>query len=720
MRQVVNDMNLFSSGNDTLFQSIIAEAPLGIISVADTGHILSCNHAASSTFGYREEEIIGKSFPILFPTIHGSTFHSLFQQGNQSIPSYNQEWIGLHKNGASFSIDVHTTIITNSTPRILAIYVKQNQSQKSDLYQSLFEQNPFLVYSTDLQGRIFSLNHASEQILGYSAHELIGRSYQDLMMFEEDRTAESIRFRRVLQGGHYKLEIPFCNKRGHLIYICLISFPKVFESQVVGVYFMGFDITARKQTERALMMAQEDLKNTLQMQKGMTFKFIKSGKEFIYTMADGELLYRLGLTPEYVVGRRMQDVLPYLQSKRSYYEKAWQGETVSYEENVIGVCYVASLRPIMRNDRVVEVIASCIDITERKKAEEELRSTKDLLESLFTNSTDAIYVLDLDGTVLRINHAFEKMYGWSSDEVVGRPLHDFVPNDSQQMIFVCRDKQENDYITSYETLQERRDGSKIYVSLSLSPIHDATGRIVGTATISRDITERKATEQLLLNSEKLSAIGELAAGVAHEIRNPLAALRGFVQLLRSSVKDYQPYFQIMLTELDRINMIVSELLVLSKPQVLRLQRKSLHQLLTSVVLLLQTQAIISNVQVLLEFGEDDPYVECEENQLKQVFINLLKNSLEAMDSGGIIQITVSTKEESTYIQVVDQGCGIPDELISQLGQPFISTKEKGTGLGLMITQKIIKEHRGNLSITSEVGKGTTITIRLPLAHPPVI
>ncbi|WP_232696909.1 PAS domain S-box protein [Brevibacillus daliensis] len=717
-------MRNFSFSNDSsVFQSLVNQAPLGILSATVSGHIVSSNQAACNMFGYSEDEIIGKDIPLLFPAIHGSSFEALFhssatpiEYGHAQIK--NVEWIGLHRDGKSFPVQIQTISLLGCNPQLLYLYIENKQGKANDAYQSLFEQNPFVVFSTDLHGRINNVNPSAELVLGYTKEELIGRPYTSLLHLEEkdEAEAEKLRFRRILHGGHYRLETSFCPKDSRKIQLYLAVFPKIFDNQIMGAYFLGDDNTEQKQTEHALLLAQQDLKITLQEQEGMTFKFKKIKDEFIYTMASGELLYRLGLTPEYMIGRRSHDLLPYMSNKRQYYEKAWQGENVTYEANAMGVCYVASLRPITKHNEVVEVVGSCVDITERKKAEEELRATKDLLESLFTNTNDAIYVIDLKGTILRINKAFKSIYGWSEEEVIGRPLYEFFSNAFQQMIHVNHDRQIKDLITSYETIQERKDGSKIYVSISISHIHDAIGNIVGLATIARDITERKETEQLLLNSEKLSAIGQLAAGVAHEIRNPLAALRGFVQLLRSSINDYQPYFQIMLTELDRINLIVSELLVLSKPQALSLQPRNLEHLLDSVVMLLQTQAIIKNLQVTLSFPEHDIYINCEENQLKQVFINLLKNALEAMEDGGTICIEVKLLKEHVVIQVIDQGCGISEELIPQLGQPFVTTKNKGTGLGLMITYKIIKEHHGNMIIESQVGKGTTITIQLPVAN----
>jgi two-component system, sporulation sensor kinase A len=218
---------------------------------------------------------------------------------------------------------------------------------------------------------------------------------------------------------------------------------------------------------------------------------------------------------------------------------------------------------------------------------------------------------------------------------------------------------------------------------------------------------------MLQKTEKLTIVGQLAAGIAHEIRNPLTAIKGFTQLL--SNMGHRDYTDVILTELDRIDKIVSDLLVLAKPQISNLEEINLVELIDRVVTLLKTQAIMYNIDIISDISlKDCPMIEAEADQIKQVLINLIKNAIEAMPDGGVVTIEAEgSSEDHVVIRVIDEGIGIPRELISRLGEPFFSTKEKGTGLGLMICQRIIKNHKGSLEIDSEVNKGTTFTIRLP-------
>ncbi len=219
---------------------------------------------------------------------------------------------------------------------------------------------------------------------------------------------------------------------------------------------------------------------------------------------------------------------------------------------------------------------------------------------------------------------------------------------------------------------------------------------------------------MLNKSDTLAAIGQLAAGVAHEVRNPLTVIKGFIQLFQINKEDQEKYFDLMLSEIERIEAILQEFLSIAKTDEISTEKKNIYQIFKNVVSLINTKAIMTNIQVELYTDSKDIIIECSENQLKQVFINILQNSIEAMPDGGRISIHIKEiGKDGIIISVIDKGIGIPEERIKRLGEPFYSTKEKGTGIGLMLSYKIIESHQGNISIMSEVGVGTTVTIYLP-------
>jgi PAS domain S-box-containing protein len=270
-------------------------------------------------------------------------------------------------------------------------------------------------------------------------------------------------------------------------------------------------------------------------------------------------------------------------------------------------------------------------------------------------------------------------------------------------------------ITRCEEVIPLPDGtSKIFDTIKV-PLYHEDGSREGLVIIGRDITTLRQTEERLSRTEKLSVVGELSASVAHEIRNPLTSLKGFVQLLQMEDDKHQDYYQIMLDELNRINHIVGELLLLAKPQLLQYTKMPIQKILMDVISLLAVEANLYNVQILHNLPKDDIILECEPNQLKQLFINLIKNSIEASEKDSKIQICLEQIEHSRIaITIRDTGCGISKERLEKIGEPFYSSKEKGTGLGLTVSYKIVQSHKGTISFESEIGVGTTVKITLPL------
>lgn len=350
-----------------------------------------------------------------------------------------------------------------------------------------------------------------------------------------------------------------------------------------------------------------------------------------------------------------------------------------------------------------------------KESAEELRSTKQYLESFVNHTSDAIHVSDLEGRVTQVNRAFETMYGWSEEEILGKMLRNVPEELEKEFGDVWDTVLAGGAVADLETVRYAKDGQPFDVSLTVSSIRDEAEKIVAVATISRNITARKQTEEMLRRSEKLSVVGQLAAGVAHEIRNPLTTLRGFVQLQQQQGSIPPAYLQIMLSELDRINYIVSELLIFAKPQADRFRLAPIADIIRDIVLLLDSQARMNNVRIETRFSEELPDIRCEVNQLKQVFLNVMKNGMEAMPDGGVLFVEAyrAPRDEGVYVRVTDQGEGIPEENLARLGEPFFSTKESGNGLGLMVSQQIITNHKGTMRFESKLGEGTTVEIRLP-------
>lgn len=356
-------------------------------------------------------------------------------------------------------------------------------------------------------------------------------------------------------------------------------------------------------------------------------------------------------------------------------------------------------------------------MTMKESIERELQLIKQnetlrlLNELIMDTTTSGMIISDKEGRIINVNKAAERMMKQNKQMLLLKTVADCTCVGP----YLKRALSEEVPCTDIEKTFKGEDGREATYLLDALPIFNQTHTLVGAFAQLRDITQRKETEQMLLNTEKLTAVGQMAASAAHEIRNPLTTIRGFIQLLEPSFQD-QEHFNLVLEEIDRINLIVSEFLILSKPQSTCFHQQNLIQILHDTVALSQPQASMSNVQIATHFDDSAGlFIHGDVNQLKQVFINLFKNAMDAMRQGGTLSIDAYANGQGEAVAVIsDSGIGMTDEQLNRLGTPFYTTKKDGTGLGFMITERILKQHDGSMDVQSLQGQGTTITLRFPI------
>jgi len=342
---------------------------------------------------------------------------------------------------------------------------------------------------------------------------------------------------------------------------------------------------------------QVNYRDLLPGKNGFVFKVVKVEDAFIHTFIEGEFLQKLGLCPNDIIGKELDEFLSAEKAakKLAFLEKAWEGEYVIYEGKLNGYYYLVSLSPIY-------------------------------------------------------------------------------------------------------------DGSKIR-------------EITGTAV---DITDKKHSELNVQMFEKLSLVGNLAAGVAHEIRNPLTSIIGFTQMLQESIgnDDKEKYLSIIISELERINLIVDDFVFLAKPkEYIEFTENSMNKLIQTVIHSMELELKQKNMTIRTTLTSQITAI-CDAQQIKQVLIHLIQNAIESSKKDAIVNVTLTIADDNhCLIKVTDKGCGLTKERQKRLFQPYYSTKEKGTGLGLMLTKQIIENHNGKILIDSKAGKGTTVQVYLPLKIP---
>ncbi|WP_316570869.1 PAS domain S-box protein [Neobacillus sp. YIM B06451] len=353
------------------------------------------------------------------------------------------------------------------------------------------------------------------------------------------------------------------------------------------------------------------------------------------------------------------------------------------------------------------------DITQKRLLINLLEESRQQYKSLFEYSPDIVYMTDLEGRFIDLNPRFKEVTGYDPEDIIGRHFQKLIPRKHREALedyFSIVSKNNKPKLIEFDI--KKKNGDKIILECTSVPmvIHGETKGIIG---YGRDVTKLRRTEEKLRRSEKLSIVGELSASVAHEIRNPLTSLIGFVQLLKSEDEKHRYYYSIMADELNRIHHITSELLLLAKPQKLKFVQTDLHSLLKNVISLLTPEAAMHDIRITPSFGEKHCLIECEPNQLKQLFINLIKNAIDASHSGGKVAIsTACGKDGKVTVSITDDGIGISKERLERIGEPFYSSKEKGTGLGLTVSSKIVEAHHGKMEFKSVLNKGTKVTITL--------
>ncbi|MDI6725992.1 MAG: PAS domain S-box protein [Smithellaceae bacterium] len=366
-------------------------------------------------------------------------------------------------------------------------------------------------------------------------------------------------------------------------------------------------------------------------------------------------------------------------------------------------------------------------MTQKVRLQKELIEAKNFLESVIGNAGDAISVVDREGKVIYWNEGAKAIYGYPRVEALGRRISDFLlPADEEagyreekQLQELMEQVWRGEVVANATARRRTKDGREIIVSMTITPLRDAAGAIVGASRICKDITEQKKTEEKMLLAERLSCMGELIAGVAHEIRNPLAGIKINAQILARGKDRSEMEKQLLDSTLEgigKIQKIVEDMLDYARPKAANYKMEDINQVVEKSLDVLNSQMKKGNIVVSFARGEALPQVRIDEHQIEQVLINIMLNAVHAMDRGGMLVVrTFLTDRGALGIEVKDTGTGIPATHLKKIFDPFFTTKSRGTGLGLSITLKLLENHGARIEVASEEGEGSVFTITFPKA-----
>jgi len=627
-------------------------------------------------------------------------------------------------------------------------------------YRDLIEHSPEMIYQLNRNGRFVHVNKTGLDKLKYTLDEMLSMRLWDLV----PRGQESLVLQyleRLVAQGRSSMETVFLTKDGQPIDVEIHATALIDQERGGLVHSRTFvhDVTERHRLERHLQEYTTKLEQAVSERTQQLVASQARYKALFDLVADSVFMVdpngmivavnkreeqALGYAEAGVVGRSLLEVVPsgYHDSLRVWLNDVISGQRkVSTQEIMVrhaGGLDVPAEMDLIRvgTDDQLSVMVQLRDITDRKQLERQLETyreeleekvrertreieeTKQYLENLLENANDVIYTLDTEQRFTYVNSKIEA-WGYRKDDLIGCPYLALLSKRHRGK----RLKSTLDIGAKqvYEVEVVTRTGEPRAVMVSVSPLHGVEGLILGVLGIARDVTETKKLEQQIRNSEKLASVGKLAAGVAHEINNPLAGILNCLYNLRKGTLSpgrQEEYRASMEDGVRRVQKIVRQLLDFSQQHEPAFALTDINHLVDRV-LVLTTHLFASN-RIMLEtgFGQGLPQVMVDRHMIEQVLMNLVLNAVQAMKDGGILTIRTSVVEGICLIEVRDTGSGIPTTVLPRIFDPFFTTKSEGegTGLGLSVSLGIVERHGGKILVDSEVGKGTTFTLCLPVSR----
>jgi PAS domain S-box-containing protein len=358
---------------------------------------------------------------------------------------------------------------------------------------------------------------------------------------------------------------------------------------------------------------------------------------------------------------------------------------------------------------------------ERNRLAKKLETNQKYLSNILHNTESAIAVIDKDEKFESWNTGAEITFGYSEEEMIGQSSTILLPDDekyNRELNFIKDEAYKSNEVKIIDTERKTKDGRIIPVELSVAPLPSSNGEYSGRTVIIKDQSHVKQLQQQIDQSEKLAVIGQLAAGIAHEIGNPLASISSLVQLMQRQTKEEKLNEQLITIRenIDRITRIVRELVDFSRPPSYKRELIQITEIVKTAVGIVKYDKRVKKVDFETDFNSDLPLIHVVPDQMLQVFVNILINALDAVEGQGKIKVTTSADDDNIIIKFSDNGCGMSEETMKLIFDPFFSTKDvgKGTGLGLSVSYGIIKKFGGDISVESEIEKGSCFCVKLPV------
>ena len=518
---------------------------------------------------------------------------------------------------------------------------------------------------------------------------------------------------------YYLTEIPFGNEEGTL--------------SKLSIYH---DIGKEKKQEEMLRASEEEFKNLFEHVASGVFISSKEGK---FLNANQALLDMLGYDSKeaFLNIDLPQDLYVRPEDRRTFQEMMERdGRVIDYEvefKRKDGSTIPILLTGHARYDQQGNIIGYeglNVDLTQRKLMEKELREAYDFMNKIVQSSPNAITATDMKGNILIYNQAAEETLGYRASDVIGKMnIRKIYPEGVARKVMqmLRSDKSgEAGRLKTYPMVYVRRDGEVVEGNLSAAIIYDANGKEIASVGSFVDLRDRlqmeralRDTQEQLLQSEKLAAMGRLTSQIAHELNNPLYGIMNTLELLKTEIpadNKRRKILEMALSETIRLSDLLRKMLSFSKPDQEERHPVDINSVLDEILLLHEKQLKENDINIAETYAEGLSLVNASKNQLRQVFLNMVANARDAMPDGGTLSVVTRGDTETVSVEVTDTGTGIREEHLDKIFDSFFTTKGevKGVGLGLSVCYGFIKDHGGDIEVKSQVGEGTAFTISLPV------
>ena len=585
-----------------------------------------------------------------------------------------------------------------------------------------------MVWSTDAELRLTAFWQKGSMPSAMPTEGVVGMSLADL--FGADGPA-ILAHRRAMGSAPSTYEQGWAGR----VYLAHVTPLHDSEGRVVGCTGFGQDITDQKRVDGALVESETRYRAISELTSTYAYlTHLRTDGTLVVEWVTGDFVQITGYTLEEIkkLGGPLTRIHPAdrpVAVKRT--ERLLSGQPNISEFRIITKSgqtrwlrdYGRPIRDEARN-RTIRVYGAAQDITDRKQAEQALRQSEERFRLVFEEGPLGMATFGVDGTLREANRALEQMLGYSPDELAGKPLTEIThPDDAAASMAVL--KQVVEGALSRHTWEKRYltvDGRVLWARVTTTVLHDHEGKMMCILSMIEDITQRKQTEQTLRRAERLASIGTLAAGIAHEINNPLGAITLSVDavILSEEQPNRNEILEVALENIRasalRCGRIVKSVLQFAREDMTQKRPGDLGEVARRARDMARSFAARRQVSIRLEIDDELPEITMNTTEMGQVFVNLLSNAVQASPPGECVAVRIEPSAENVQILIQDQGSGMTEEQVDRMFDPFYTsrTDQGGTGLGLSITYGIVQQHGGTIAVHSRPGAGTTVTVTLPL------